>query len=55
MKDPFEIDESKDSELMSRYGIRCVLISQYRYKNYRYSTLSDAVAQAKRDERPILT
>jgi hypothetical protein len=39
-----------DEELMSRYGIECVPIVRFHYKDYRYSLLADAVKQAQRDE-----
>lgn len=37
-----------ETEIMSRYGIRQVLVPQYHYRSWHYSKLSDAVAQAKR-------
>ena len=42
-------DEQEATELMTRHGIVRVQAIQYRYKNWRYSNLSDAVAQAERD------
>ena len=47
-----EPDEAVAVEQMALYGITRVPADQYRYKHYRYSKLSDAIAQAKRDERP---
>lgn len=44
-------DEAVAVEQMALYGITRVPADQYRYKDYRYSKLSDAIAQAKRDER----
>lgn len=38
-----------DAELMDRYGIRCVPTDRFHFKSSRHSTLSAAVAQAKRD------
>ena len=46
-----EPDEAVAVEQMALYGITRVPADQYRYKDYRYSKLSDAIAQAKRDER----
>lgn len=37
------------AELMDRYGIRCIPTDQFHYKSFCHSTLSAAVAQAKRD------
>lgn len=39
-----------EAELMTKYGITRVPVDRFHYKTYRYSTLADAVAQAKRDE-----
>lgn len=39
-----------EAELMTKYGITRVPVDRFHYKTYRYSTLSDAVVQAKRDE-----
>lgn len=36
-------------ELMSSLGIRCVPVDYFHYRNYRYTNLKDAVAQARRD------
>ena len=38
-----------DADLMTQYGITCVPTDRFHYKSFRYSTLSDALAQAKRD------
>lgn len=43
---PTEVDEEAT---MARYGITCVPAHQYHYKTFRYSKLSDAVAQAQRE------
>lgn len=34
---------------MAKYGITHVLVDRFHYKSYRYATLGDAIAQAKRD------
>lgn len=38
------------NKLMIRYGITRVPADQFHYKNYRYSNLRDAIAQARRDD-----
>lgn len=38
------------SELMSRYGIVEVPADYFVYRQYRYTQLKDAVAQAERDK-----
>jgi len=43
-------DEAEEAELMDRYGIMRVPACEFLYKNYRYSNLHDAVAQARRDQ-----
>jgi len=48
---PTELDQAIAVEQMVLYGITRVPADQYRYKDYRYSKLSDAIAQAKRDEQ----
>jgi hypothetical protein len=35
-------------EEMARYGITCTQISQFIYGDYRYTNLTDAIAEAKR-------
>jgi hypothetical protein len=42
-------DEADAAELMARHGITKVPAHQYHYKEWRYSSLADALAQAKRD------
>jgi hypothetical protein len=41
---------NSDLELMTRHGITCVSVPRYHYKTWNYAKLSDAVAQALRDE-----
>jgi hypothetical protein len=50
---PSELNEAAAAEQMALYGITRVPADQYRYKEYRYSKLSDAIAQAKRNKRPL--
>jgi hypothetical protein len=35
--------------LMEALGIRHTLLDQFRYRDYRYTKVQDAIAQAKRD------
>jgi hypothetical protein len=41
-----------ETELMTRYGITRVPADWFLYKSYRYTSLADAIAQAKRDGLP---
>lgn len=45
-------DHSADKD-MARYGITHQKVDVYLLGNFRYSTLKEAVAQAKRAERPV--
>lgn len=38
-----------EADVMARHGITCVTVPRYSYKTWRYTRLSDAVAQAKRE------
>jgi len=49
MSDAVEPYEQAADALMTRYGVKRVSEYHYHYKHYRYSRLSDAIAQAKRD------
>lgn len=51
VSDPRKLDEATAAEQMALYGIIRVPADQYHYKDYRYAKLSDAIAQARRDER----
>lgn len=44
------VDLADETELMVRYGIIKVPVYRYHYRDWRYSTLNDALAQARRDE-----
>lgn len=44
------LDEATAAEQMALYGITRVPADQYHCKDYRYSKLSDAIAQARRDQ-----
>jgi hypothetical protein len=39
---------SEAAEEMASYGITCVQTSQFIYGEYRYTNLTDAIAEAKR-------
>lgn len=52
MNDDPETEETAATQ-MAKYGITREPADQFRYKEYRYSRLSDAVAQAKRDAPPL--
>ena len=41
--------DRNDAAEMVRYGITEKAVPQYHYREYRYSSLRDAVAQARRD------
>lgn len=49
MSNSSEPNDTAVAELMARYEITRVPAYQFHYKNYRYSRLTDAIAQAKRD------
>lgn len=51
VRGPSGLDETAAADEMARYGITRVPADQYRYKDYRYSKLGDAIAQARRDEK----
>jgi len=40
----------EDSEEMAEFGITRVPADYFHYKDFRYTQLADAVAEAKRDE-----
>jgi hypothetical protein len=44
--------EAFEAEVMRKYGISRVPAECFLYRSYRYTNLADAIAQAKRDERP---
>jgi len=43
-----DIDQANRAAMMAQYGIVRVPVDQFRYKDWRYSNLCDAIAQAKR-------
>lgn len=45
--------EAKDE--MVKYGITRVPVDYFHYKQYRYTNLADAIAQAKREQTLDLT
>ena len=49
MSNPAVPTETDEEAMMARYGITRVPAHQYHYKTFRYSKLSDALAQAQRE------
>lgn len=43
------VNPHDEAELLTRFGITKVQGYRYHYREWRYSNLDDAVAQAKRD------
>ena len=43
-------ETARSDELMERLGIKHALADVFTYRDYRYGKLSDAVAQAMRDQ-----
>lgn len=41
----------EDAEEMAKYGITRVPVDYFHYREFRYTNLKDAIAQAKRDEQ----
>jgi hypothetical protein len=44
-------DALEQHVLMEALGIRHTLLDQFHYRDYRYTNLQDAIAQAERDLR----
>lgn len=42
---------SKETQEMKKYGITHQKIDNYHYKDYKYTSYADALAQAMRDEK----
>jgi hypothetical protein len=42
-----------DAEAMAKYGITRVPTDYFHYKEYRYTSLDDAIAQAKRQHPAV--
>lgn len=49
-QDPSHGFLDQDSEEMTELGITRVPVDQFHYKEFRYSQLADAIAEARRDE-----
>jgi hypothetical protein len=50
-KDEIRSNPRPQGEEMRKYGIHCVLVEQFHYREFRYANLKDAIAQARRDEK----
>lgn len=48
MTSPSARSEQDDNEEMRKYGITRAPVDYFHYKEFRYTTLNDAVAEAKR-------
>ena len=58
MSSPVTEDTSSDlvseaNEVMLAYGIARVPVDYFHYREYRYTRLTDAIAQAKRDKKRL--
>ncbi len=42
-------DAGREAALMARYGITRMSVDRFHYREFRYTSLADAVAQSKRD------
>jgi hypothetical protein len=47
------IENSVDAERMTHFGIVRVPVDYFQYREYRYTNLKDAIAQAERDRELI--
>ena len=45
-----EASEKDSPELLAKYGITCVPINNYYYREFHYTNLMDAIAQSIRDK-----
>jgi len=41
---------SENLKEAERYGIKCLPVDCFHYREFRYTSLTDAIAQARRDE-----
>ncbi len=46
-----EVQQSQDAEEMAKYGITREPVDYYIFDTFRYTSLKDAIAQAKRCEK----
>lgn len=46
---PAAVSPSEDDQAMAKYGIKLLNSRYYRYREFRYTNLKDAIAQAIRD------
>ncbi len=52
MADVTSFEEAEVSMLMAKYGITRVVVDQFHFRGWRYATLRDAIAQAKKYPGP---
>ncbi len=45
------LSDRQTTEEMAMYGITCVPVDYFHFKNFRYTSLAEAVAEAKRQQR----
>ena len=45
--------EQNDTDEMAKYGITRVSVDYFHYKDFRYTNLADAIAQAKRQQPAV--
>jgi hypothetical protein len=51
VKDVSQPPNASQAEEMAKYGITRVPVDYFHYREFRYTNLKDAIAQAKRDEK----
>jgi hypothetical protein len=39
-----------DEQKLKKYGIKIITVDYFHYREFQYTNLADAIAQAKRDE-----
>ena len=45
-----QVSEKDLPELLAKYGITCVPVNNYYYREFHYTNLKDAIAQSIRDK-----
>jgi|SwirhisoilCB3_FD_contig_31_10927104_length_291_multi_2_in_0_out_0_1 hypothetical protein len=49
--EPTRSSTHQTTEEMTLYGITCVPVDYFHFRNFRYTSLAEAVAEAKRQQR----